>query len=337
MTHAFPSPSALLNAASTTRAARLCCALALIAWSVAGPSFAQEPVFSGPQVGEPLTPLPVRGVFDDAAGQQFDFVADAAGKPLLLVFVHDVNRLSISMTRILTGYAHTRAPDGLVTGVVWLADDPTEAENALRRIRHALTPGVPVGIAVDGREGPGSYGLNRNVMLTILVGKDNVVTANYALVQPSLQVDLPKILASLVAMVGGEVPTLDKLPGMPAAMQRTADAGADLRPLLRPLIQRDATPEQVDRAAQAIEAHLQQHPRDQAEIGRIVHTIIDAGKLANYGTPRAQEHLRKWAEQFPKPADRPAARPYAPPTAPAAQDTTPTAAPATPPREGDAR
>ena len=34
------------------------------------------------------------------------------------------------MTRVLTTYTAARAKDGLHTGVVWLADDATEAENA---------------------------------------------------------------------------------------------------------------------------------------------------------------------------------------------------------------
>ena len=41
---------------------------------VVGPSFAQDKVFSGPQVGEKLKPFKVRGVFDDDAGKDLDFV-----------------------------------------------------------------------------------------------------------------------------------------------------------------------------------------------------------------------------------------------------------------------
>ena len=71
--------------------------------------------------------------------------------------------------------------------------------------------GVPIGISVDGAEGPGAYGLNRNVTLTVLAGKGGTVTANYALVQPSVQADAPKILAEVAELVGGEVPPLEEL------------------------------------------------------------------------------------------------------------------------------
>ncbi len=180
---------------------------------------ADEPIFSGPQVGEKLPSFKVRGVFAEDAGKDLDFVSQANGKPVVLVFVHDATRPSIGMTRVLTQYTMSRAKDGLMTGVVWLQDDATEAENTLKRIQHALTPKTPTGVSMDGREGPGSYGLNRNVMLTILVGKAGIVTGNFALVQPSLQVDLPKILESVVAVVGGTVPKLEELEGMPEKMQ----------------------------------------------------------------------------------------------------------------------
>src|SRR5687767_15568811 len=142
-------------------------------WTQERPQEKRDPIFSGPQVGEKLPPFLVRGAFDADAGKELDFVKQASGKPLVLVFVHDANRPSIGMTRALTSYTVGRAKDGLVTGVVWLDDDVTEAENMLKRIRHALTAGAPTGISLDGKEGPGSYGLNRNVTLTILVGKDS--------------------------------------------------------------------------------------------------------------------------------------------------------------------
>jgi len=261
---------------------------------------ADDPVFSGPQVGEKLAPLKVRGVFDQEAGKEFDFVAQADGKPIVLIFVHDVNRQSISMTRILSQYTVGRAKDGLATGIVWLDDDATEAENTLKRIRHALTPRAPIGISVDGREGPGSYGLNRNVMLTILVGKEGKVTGNFALVQPSLQVDLPKILQSVVAVAGGTAPKLDELEGMREMMRNkpAADQPPNLRPLLVPVIRRDAPAEAVDKAAKALEEFVATDEAARKEVGRIANTIIDAGKLEDYGTPRAQEYLRKWAKAY---------------------------------------
>ncbi len=287
--------------------------------------------FSGPQVGEKILPFKVQGVFDQAAGQEMDFVAQAKGKPLVLIFVHDVNRQSISFTRVLSTYTLGRKPEELATGIVWLSDDATEAESTLKRVRHALGPQVTsgtdekrdseekkadrkvstdaaailkllpsaIGVSPEGREGPGSYGLNRKMTLTILIAKENKVEANFALVQPSLQADLPKVLESIVKVAGGKVPKLDELDGMPAmARQPAADGQApNLRPLLQPLIRLGASEHDVDKAAQAIEKQAQEDPATRRELIRIATTIVNAGKLENYGTPRAQEYLTKWSKE----------------------------------------
>jgi hypothetical protein len=278
----------------------------LVVLALAGVGRAEDKVFSGPQPGEKLAPFKVRGVLDPDAGKDLDFVTTAAGKPLVLVFVHDVNRQSISMVRTLTGYTKTRAKDELTTGVVWLADDASEAESTIKRIQHALTAGVPVGVSPDGREGPGSYGLNRKVQLTILVGNQGKVTANFALVQPSLQADLPKVLDAVVKEVGGKAPKLEELDGAMRKDPTRKDArkeppkGPDpnLRSLLGPVIRIGAAPEDVDKAAKAVEEYVAKNPAARADVGAIANRIIDAGKLTDYGTPKAQEYLKKWAKEF---------------------------------------
>lgn len=284
--------------------------------------FSQEPIYSGPQVGEQTGPFTMTLALGDSAGKTFDPIEKAQGKPTLLVFIHDVNRQSISMTRILTKYAHSRAKDGLQTSVILLSDDATGAQNNLKRMQHALTPDVPTGVSPDGREGPGSYGLNRAVQLTILVANKNRVVANYALVQPSLQVDLPKVVSSIVSQVGGPEPKLSDLLEAGGVMQdrnggtRPADESKPdpdrIRSLVRPLIQLDADIKQVDQAAEAIEQAIAQSPAIQKEIGRIASTIVSSGKLENYGTPHAQTYLKRWAQKYGQPVKRQQDAPNAP-------------------------
>ena len=255
---------------------------------------ADEKVFSGPQVGEALPPFQVRGAFDAETGKDIDFVGRAAGKPIVLVFVHEANRPSVGLTRVLTTYTAGRAKDGLHTGIVWLADDPTEAEATLKRMRHALAPDAPIGISPDGKEGPGGYGLNRNVQLTVLVGKEGKVTANFALVQPSLQADLPLILKEVVKVAGGEVPKVEDLTGPTG--RPTADA--KIPELMRAVIRKTATADDVTKAAAAVEAYVKDNEEARKEIGRIARTVVGGGKLENYGTAPAQEYLRKWAKEY---------------------------------------
>jgi hypothetical protein len=276
--------------------------LCLFLLGLIGTARGDDPIFSGPQAGEKLTPFTVRGVLDPHAGKDLDFVAMAEEKPVVLVFVHDLTRPSVAMVRTLTAYTKSREKDGLTTGIVWLAADATEAENTVKRVKNALTEGVPVGVSRDGIEGPGTYGLNRKVALTILVGNKNKVTANFALVQPSLQADLSKILDAVVKEVGGKAPKLEDIPGAPK-MREPAKTEQDpnLRGLLGPVIQKDATPENVEKAAKKLEEYLAKNATTKAEVGRIANTIIDAGKLEDYGTPKAREYLKKWAKEYGTP------------------------------------
>ena len=188
----------------------------------------RPPVFSGPQKGEKLSALPLRGVYDEDAGKDLDFVKAAGEKPMVLVFVHELTRPSIGFARLLTDYAHTRREDGLRAGVVWLDDDRSKAEEYLRRARRSLGFRVPVGIALDGAEGPGAWGLNRNVTLTVIVAEKGRVTANFALVQPS-DTDLPKVLDEVVKLIGGKAPTIDELRAARESMRERRRPGASER------------------------------------------------------------------------------------------------------------
>lgn len=179
----------------------------------------QQEVFSGPQAGEKLTPFKVAGVFGDDAGKELDYVTAAAGKPIVVVFFHKRTRPAFGVTRGLMKYAVGRK-DKLASAVVWLTDDATSTETWLKQVQRYFPKGMQTGISKDGAEGPGAYGLNRNVELTVIVGKDNKVTANFALVQPSAQADLPKILKAVTEVAGGEVPKLETLLRRPAARQK---------------------------------------------------------------------------------------------------------------------
>lgn len=254
-----------------------------------------EKVFSGPQAGEKLSPFKARGLFGDLAGKEFDLVETAKGKPLFIVFVHEVSRPSLGVTRVLMTYAHKRAKDGLTSGVVFLTDDATKLETWANVAKGALPTEVPLGISTDGAEGPGAYGLNRKVALTVLVGNEGKVTGNFALIQPSVQADVPLVLKSLVAALGGgEVPTLAEL-GVP--QERNTDP-VDFRALLGPVIKLSATPEEVEMAAAAVEAAVAKNEAARKELGIRCKRIVDAGKVSDYGTPPAQEYFKKWAEKY---------------------------------------
>jgi hypothetical protein len=205
-----------IGAPFAPRAARRAAWIAVTLLSVATVHGQQEPVFSGPQVGDKLAPFEIKGVFGPQAGKQIDLVSAAGEKPMVVVFVHERTRPAFGLTNTVMRFAASRAKDGLVSAVVFLTDDVTSTERWMKQVEQHFPQGVTMGISVDGVEGPGAYGLNRNVTLTVLVAKQNRVTANFALVQPSLQVDGPAIFKAMVDVLGGgKVPDIAEFSNSP--------------------------------------------------------------------------------------------------------------------------
>ena len=267
---------------------------------------AEDSIFSGPQIGEKLPPLKVKGVLGDHAGKEFELVELAGEKPIFVVFVHARTRPAFGLTNAMMRYAATRKKDGLTSGVVFLTPDSTSTEKWMNVVQKHFNKDVEWGISPDGQEGPGAYGLNRNVALTVLVGKAGKVTENFALVQPSMQADGPKILKAIVAAVGsGDVPDINTLSGPRYRGQqdkrmKPAD-DPKLVPLIRAVINKQATPEEVDAAAKKLEEYVQTSELAAKHLGRVTNTVVNSDKFKNYGTPTAREYLKKWAKKYPSP------------------------------------
>ena len=184
----------------------------------------ENKIFSGPQPGEKLPSLTVTGIDGEIDGTTFDITAKVDRKPLVL-FLQDTNAVGIkglvNVSKLLLQIdafqkRHSKATDaeksnqGLQIGVVFLADDlDTLPEWAHDMLKKEIPNEVLKGISPDGREGPGSYGLNRNVAQTILIAKDGKVLHNFALTQPMLYTD-PHFLGAIAQAIGVEPAVLEK-------------------------------------------------------------------------------------------------------------------------------
>jgi len=269
----------------------------------------QPRVFSGPQKGEKLLPFKVTGAYDHEAGKELDYVSEAKGKPLLLVFVHKLTRPSIGLTRLLTSYCQENFGDRLDGRVVWLDKDASSAREYLTRARSSLNLKVHVGISVDGEEGPGAYGLNRQVTLTILAAKDDRVEANFALIQPG-ETDAPAILAEAAKLAGAKPPSAENLKKYSIYGGRERMEKRDGRPaagrdprlgeLLRKVIQKDSKPEEVEEAVRAVEEYIREKPDLQRQLGDITKSVVGSKGFADggYGTEKAREQIRQWARKY---------------------------------------
>ena len=166
--------------------------------------------FSGPQPGESLPPLPAVGIHGELAEKDFDPVELAAGKPQVLVIMEAGGvavRGLFGMARFSSVVAK-KAKNGVHVSAVFLGDDPSQiarsAKNYAGRLAERLDA---LGISPDGRDGPGAYGLNRNVAQTIIFARDGKVTHNFVFPQGMLYPD-PHVLGALAAVVGEERETV---------------------------------------------------------------------------------------------------------------------------------
>jgi len=281
----------------------------------------QDPKLSGPQPGEKTAGFKV---FDVGSRQEVDYIADAKGAPVVLVFIHDLSRPAAALMRSLDRFGRVKEARGLRTQFVSLSEDRDGAERHLPQVIKSLSLKCPMGISLDGKEGPGAYGLNREVMLTILVAKDNKVSANFAIVSPN-ETDAPKIkeainetLAAAAAAVPGtpeerrlreelaaareEIVALKiqleeqaEVPARRAEMNRAREDEALVNQCRR-LIQRAATQEQLDAAVKDIEAYIANNDALRKQYVAILGRILDL----KYGNDLGQAEMRRQLEKHGK-------------------------------------
>jgi hypothetical protein len=276
--------------------------LALTFFAVSSPSYSQVnskqdgvpdkadvvTVYSGPQPREKLPPLKVRIVLGGKAGEEVDIVSDAKGKPTLLIFMNEWNEQVAELMRVITLYAEQRNQPQLVTAVVWLTSDPGDLGAKLERARPHMPRNTPVGISLDGLEGPGAYGLNRHVQMTILVADRNVVTANFALVQPSVNGDAVNVLRALVKVIGGKPPTLAEV--LVPREQQIVTTRIEL------MMDKSASDDRVQQLASALESFVRSRPDAKRTLGRRSSEIVKSGQFND--RTKAMSYLHKWAKEY---------------------------------------
>jgi hypothetical protein len=286
----------------------------------------QDPKYSGPQKGEKA---PGFKVFDVGTRQETDYLAAGKGAPTLLVFIHELTRPGAALIRALDEVGQIKQARGLRTHFVSLSEDRDGAERHLPQVVKSINLRSPLGISLDGKEGPGAYGLNREVMLTILVVKDHQVAANFAIVSPN-ETDAPRIKAAVDEVLKAAAPppaaTPEELREQVARLREEVAAlreelaalrlkveqarppaprrGEMERPkedeqlvnLCRRLIQQRATQEQIDAAVKDLEAYVGSSDELKKQYAGILGRVLDL----KYGNEMGQAAMRKQLEKYGK-------------------------------------
>ncbi|RKU31545.1 hypothetical protein C6497_01740 [Candidatus Poribacteria bacterium] len=167
----------------------------------------EKQIYSGPQPGEKLPPLKATSISGKSKDRSFDFISKAGKHPLIL-FMQDGNGAGLRGlydTSRMIGTIISKSKQKLHMNVVFLGDDPEQltqrVSGVAKRIVENGTNEILFGISHDGREGPGSYGLNRNVSQTVIIAKEGKVLYNFALTQPTVYAD-PHVLGAIVQTLG---------------------------------------------------------------------------------------------------------------------------------------
>ena len=279
---------------------------------------AADPVFSGPQVGEKTTPFKVMEINGPNQGKERDPITENAGTPTALVFISAIERSIVPLMRVVDQYGAERT-NRLKTELVFLFGDRVAGEERSKAVADSVKLRSRVGLSLDGAEGPGNYGLNKECMMTILAAKENTVTANFALVQPGIA-DAPRVIAALAKLCGDtNPPTVEQLTERQVARsgggQRMAREGAAKAPgamppkeefpgavpddpklnsLLRQLIRPTNDEATVDKLSKDIASHIQGNAdlTRQASNGWV--RVLHFGE--RYGTPYSRKVGQKFLE-----------------------------------------
>ncbi len=271
-----------------------------------------EPVFSGPQAGEKLTGFKVMELTGAEAGKERDPIADNAGAPTALVFVHGIERSLVPLLRAVETYGASNR-SRLKTEVVFLAADRLAGEQRVKAAAGSLKLQSRVGLSPDGAEGPGNYGLNKDCLMTILGARSNVVVTNFALVQPGIA-DAPAVIAALAKLCGDtNPPTAEAIlaqasAGRGAMMARgqtnraegkSADpfpgavpTDAKLQGLLRSFIR----PTNDDAKVDAVLAEVKEHLKDNADLKQ--QAIDGWTRVLHFGDRYGTAYSRKVGAEF---------------------------------------
>ncbi len=256
----------------------------------------QDEEFSGPQVGEPFPNFPLVGLTETAETPLQ--LASTETKPLVVVFVHEVTRPAFGLIRTISTYTAAH-PEYVNAALVMLTDDMTETRRWAQAASRALPTDMLIAISPEGREGNGALGLNRKMTLTILVVKGQEITANFALVQPSDQGDATRICQAIAEAANLDAPTEEAIAALRGTSARPmTETEVDLRPLLAPVIRKDSNEQEIEAAAKKVEAEANANAAFRKRLGDVCRTIVEGGKLENYGNEYSQTWLKQWADKF---------------------------------------
>ncbi|MCA9054464.1 MAG: hypothetical protein KDA75_11545 [Planctomycetaceae bacterium] len=165
-----------------------------IVLSSAGTLFAAD---SGPLAGTDVVGFPVFAVAGEVENETIDFVARREGKPTLYCFVPQArfSRPTARLLRLLDESV-TKISDDARVVAVWVTSDVAESKAYLPRAQQSLKFTRTTLAVYEGSDtGPGEWGINVDVDLTVVATRNGKVQESFVLESPN-ETDADEILAA---------------------------------------------------------------------------------------------------------------------------------------------
>jgi hypothetical protein len=172
-----------------------------------------DAVFSGPQPGEQLRGFSVTPPTRTGRDEDFDPVALAAGKPHFLMFVDDSDLQEDITAWLAVRKIHQNSRTGLAATAVILGHERAtklEFTTIDDNFFNFLNGIFQIGYAPEGRDGPGAYGLDRNIKMTILItDAKGKVLYNFPYRVAPVDFPDPAVMGALAKVVGEDRETVE--------------------------------------------------------------------------------------------------------------------------------
>jgi hypothetical protein len=275
-----------------------------------------DPIFSGPQPGEKITSFKSLEIKPGAESKERDPVTENKGAPTAFVFVHTVERSLVPLLKAIDEYGATQS-NKLKTEVIFLAPNRLEGEQRTKAVLGSLKLKSRTGLSLDGAEGPGNFGLNKECMMTIVGASNNLVMTNFAFVQPGIA-DAHKVVTALARLAGDTNPPTEAqlLAAQSGRMAMRPERGAPemtapqgekfpgavptdpkLNQFVRQFIRKTNDVATIDKLRSQIEAHIKDNPDLQKQTAdgwaRVLHFGDHYG--TEYARSAAKEMMGKYA------------------------------------------
>lgn len=162
---------------------------------------ADEPV-SGPKPGEAVGAFEVEVATGDDAGKTLDPIKPLKDKPVLMIFISELNRPGFGLLKQLDKYGRLRQPEGLEVLIVRVTDDVAVAAKHAKILYDLYDVKSTTGVAIGGKSGPKDYNLNDEAQMTVLlVDKQHKVQMNLARRAPDRQ-DFDEVRKAIDKLLG---------------------------------------------------------------------------------------------------------------------------------------